>query len=59
MLFRSAKLAIEDDPVHEGPYRGSLTLTPEQGAALLAGQLYIDIHTDLYRDGEIRGQIRP
>ncbi len=52
-----ATLPIGDEPSHVGPYSGTLMLTPEQAADLLAGQFYIDIHTDLYRDGEIRGQI--
>lgn len=33
--------------------------TPEMIAALLAGELYINIHTELNEAGEIRGQIVP
>ena len=39
------------------PKEGALTLTSEQLAALNAGQLYIDIHSSTYPDGELRGQI--
>ena len=35
------------------------TLTPAQYQAYLAGQLYVNVHTDAYKDGEIRAQLRP
>lgn len=39
------------------PKEGTLSLTAEQLNALNAGQLYIDIHSSTYPDGELRGQI--
>jgi hypothetical protein len=45
-------------PVTESPLNGQITLTPEQASALLAGRLYIDIHSKAFADGEIRGQIQ-
>jgi hypothetical protein len=39
------------------PFRGSAPLTDEQAGQLLAGQWYINIHTDAHPDGEIRGQV--
>lgn len=39
------------------PKSGSLALTPDERNALLAGQLYIDIHSSTNPDGELRGQI--
>ena len=45
--------------VSESPVTGKTSLTPEQGKALLAGRMYVDIHSRAYGDGEIRGQIKP
>jgi hypothetical protein len=36
---------------------GSATLTDAQAADLLAGKYYINIHTDVNKGGEIRGQV--
>ncbi|HEV2798884.1 MAG TPA: Calx-beta domain-containing protein [Pyrinomonadaceae bacterium] len=36
-----------------------ITLTPAQVQLLKAGQLYFDVHTDLFTGGEIRGQLLP
>lgn len=41
------------------PKQGNLTLTEADAAALIAGQLYVNIHTNTYANGEIRGQIVP
>jgi hypothetical protein len=35
------------------------TLTDAQYQAYLAGRLYVNVHTDANKDGEIRAQIRP
>ena len=35
------------------------TLTDAQFAAFKAGNLYFNIHSEAYRSGEIRGQIKP
>lgn len=44
-----------------GPYKspldGSATLTPAQAADLLAGRWYVNIHTALRPNGEVRGQL--
>lgn len=42
-----------------GVLAGSVILTAEQKAALLAGETYVNVHTDLNKGGEIRGQIAP
>jgi predicted secreted protein with PEFG-CTERM motif len=39
------------------PMVGSTVLTSEQSSFLLDGQMYINIHTELNPDGEIRGQV--
>jgi hypothetical protein len=41
------------------PAFGTLALTPAQGADLLAGLWYVDVHTSAFPNGEIRGQITP
>ena len=43
--------------VPESPISGTATLTDDQAAALLAEQLYVNIHTAANKAGEIRGQI--
>jgi hypothetical protein len=41
----------------ESPVQLSATLTDEQAADLLAGKLYVNIHTELNPGGEIRGNL--
>lgn len=45
-------------PVSASPVSGAVTLTKAQADNLLAGTLYVDMHSAAYPDGEIRGQIR-
>lgn len=49
--------AIVTFPLSDSPLSGTVTLTQEQAAELLAGKSYLDIHSKTYPDGEIRGQI--
>ena len=44
--------------VSESPVTGKVTLTPEQANVLLAGKMYVDLHSQAYANGEIRGQIQ-
>ena len=39
------------------PFEGSATLTDAQAAELIGGKWYVNIHTDAYPAGEIRGQV--
>jgi hypothetical protein len=39
------------------PFEGTATLTEAQVADLIAGLYYVNIHTDAYPSGEIRGQL--
>jgi len=41
----------------DSPITGSATLTDAQATDLLAGRMYINIHTAAHPGGEIRGQI--
>jgi glucose/arabinose dehydrogenase len=42
-----------------GTLAGSVTLTPTQREAVLAGQTYVNVHTAANPGGEVRGQIAP
>lgn len=39
------------------PSEGSATLTDAQAAELMAGKMYINVHTEANKGGEIRGQV--
>ena len=41
------------------PITGSATLTPEQAQQFLAGQWYVNVHSQSHPAGEIRGQVIP
>ncbi len=45
-------------PLSASPVSGSVTLTKAQADSLLAGALYVDMHSPAYAGGEIRGQIK-
>ncbi|HEY5083608.1 MAG TPA: CHRD domain-containing protein [Rhizomicrobium sp.] len=49
--------AVLNVPLSDSPISGTVQLTPDQGQQLLAGKMYLDIHSQKYPDGEIRGQI--
>ncbi len=42
-----------------GTFSGSVVLTPEQQAMVLAGRTYVNVHTSSNPGGEMRGQIAP
>ena len=39
------------------PMKGTATLTDAQAADLAAGNMYLNIHTDANKGGEVRGQV--
>ena len=43
----------------DSPMKGSATLTEDQVKALTGVQMYVNVHTAKYPDGEIRGQVAP
>lgn len=54
---RETAMAIASFPLSESPVTGKTILTKEQADSLLAGKMYVDLHSQAYADGEIRGQI--
>lgn len=44
-------------PTPDSPVSGAIILSRAQGAELLEGKLYVDVHSEGYAKGEIRGQI--
>jgi hypothetical protein len=50
-------MAIASFSLSESPVTGTTILTGEQADMLLAGKLYVDLHSQAYANGEIRGQI--
>ena len=62
--FHGPSSALENAPVIvvfsaplTSPFKGSATLTPDQATQFLAGSWYINIHTQAYPGGELRGQV--
>ncbi|MGH6737746.1 MAG: CHRD domain-containing protein [Bradyrhizobium sp.] len=48
---------IFQGPSAKSPFEGSATLTDAQAADLMAGKLYVNVHTEKNKGGEIRGQV--
>ena len=44
-------------PASQSPFEGSAVLTDEQVGYLNAGMLYVNIHTNANKAGELRGQV--
>ena len=42
-----------------GIFSTDATLTPEQTDAIMAGNLYINVHSEMHQGGELRGQLVP
>lgn len=54
---KNAGVAVPIPGAANSPVEGSATLTDAQAADLLAGKLYVNIHTAVNPGGEIRGQV--
>ena len=54
---KNAGVAVAIPGAALSPVEGSATLTDAQAADLLAGKLYVNIHTAANPGGEIRGQV--
>jgi len=54
---KNAGVAVPIPGAASSPVEGSATLTDAQASDLLAGKLYVNIHTAANPGGEIRGQV--
>jgi hypothetical protein len=54
---KNAGVAVAIPNATSSPVEGSATLTDAQAADLLAGKLYVNVHTAANPGGEIRGQV--
>src|SRR6266702_1014519 len=54
---KNAGVAVPIPGAANSPVEGSATLTDAQASDLLAGKLYVNIHTAANPGGEIRGQV--
>jgi hypothetical protein len=56
-IGENAGVAIPFKGKLKSPIKGSAVLTDAQAADLMAGKDYVNVHTAVNKDGEIRGQI--
>lgn len=54
---KNAGVAVAIPNATSSPAEGSATLTDAQAADLLAGKMYVNVHTAANPGGEIRGQV--
>ena len=53
---KNAGVALAIKPA-TSPFEGSATLTDGQAADLMAGNWYVNVHTEANKGGEVRGQL--
>ena len=56
VLVSLTKKGATENP---SPIKGSATLTEDQAKELMSGNTYVNVHTEMHKSGEIRGQITP
>jgi hypothetical protein len=54
---KNAGVLVPAPGLTTGPFEGSATLTDDQAKALMAEQIYFNVHTAANPSGEIRGQV--
>jgi hypothetical protein len=54
---KNGGVAVPIGGADKSPFEGSTTLTDAQAADLMAGRLYVNVHTAANKAGEIRGQV--
>jgi hypothetical protein len=55
-LDKNGPVAVPITP-NTSPFEGSATLTEAQAAELLGGKWYVNVHSEMNKGGEIRGQV--
>lgn len=53
------EIGFDNAAVKTSPIKGSATLTPAKADSLMAGLYYVNLHTQAFPGGEIRGNIAP
>jgi hypothetical protein len=53
---KNGGVAIPISP-NASPFEGSATLTDAQASDLMGGKMYVNVHTEANKAGEIRGQV--
>ncbi len=56
VLVALTKKGATENP---SPIKGSATLTEDQAKEVMSGNTYVNVHTEMHKAGEIRGQITP
>jgi hypothetical protein len=54
-----ATLTVPTPAATSGGLSGAVMVTPDQLNSMIAGQSYLDIHTEMHPEGEVRAQILP
>ena len=54
---KNASVVFGFEKVDASPIEGTMMLTEQQAADLIAGKMYVNVHTQAHKEGEIRGQI--
>jgi hypothetical protein len=54
---KNAGVAVPIPTQGTSPIKGSATLTDAQAADLTSGKMYVNVHTEANKGGEIRGQV--
>ncbi|WP_019948396.1 CHRD domain-containing protein [Hymenobacter aerophilus] len=54
---KKGNVAVGFDDVSKSPITGTTTLQQATADSLMAGQLYVNLHSDTYKSGEIRGNV--
>jgi CHRD domain len=54
---KNASVVFGFEKANATPIEGTTMLTEQQAADLVAGKMYVNVHTQANKDGEIRGQI--
>ncbi|SDY90935.1 CHRD domain-containing protein [Hymenobacter psychrophilus] len=54
---KKGNIAVGFNDVSKSPITGTVTLQPSTADSLMAGQIYVNLHSTAYPGGEIRGNV--